>query len=159
MSAWQRRSINLEDIERDLLLLGLSEPQAAGVVTFLKRIESTKKKVWVQTLEASASISGLLTLDDINLLWDVRPIFGGFNFHYFHADADSETYDKCFGLMCIATLELMASDSEGNKQRLAVQLTEETFKLILRAFERADGQLRSLTELIKSIQPSPNFQK
>ncbi len=159
LESWHRRSLQLADIERDLLLLGLDMEQLARVSSFLARLSGVKERVWLDALEGAAQIVGLPTMDDANIVWDARPFFGGSSYYYFAGDADAVTYNQCLGLTCMAIVEFMVSDSNGVKQRLAVQMNEGVFKMFLRAVNRADDQLKSLKDFIKPLAPPPNKAK
>jgi hypothetical protein len=101
--------------------------------------------------EGSAQGAGLPTLNDANILWDARPFFGGENYFYFGGDAEEVRYNQCLGLTCMAIMELMTADSNETKQRLAVQMNENTFKRFLRAMNRANDQLESLKAFLKPV--------
>lgn len=51
----------------------------------------------------------------------------------------------------MAIVEFMISDSNGLKQRIAIQMNENVFKIFLRTVNRADDQLGSLKAFIKSL--------
>jgi hypothetical protein len=155
LETWHRRSLQLADIERDLLLLGFDSTQIAKLSGFLGRLSGVKERVWLDALEGTAQMVGLPTIDGINIAWDARPFFGGSSYYYFNSDADTATYRQCLGLTCMAILELMVSDSNGTKQRIAVQMNEEIFETFFRAVNRADEQRASLKAFIKPLTPAP----
>jgi hypothetical protein len=148
LSAWQEQSLQIQDIERDLLLVGLSLDQVERVTRFVQRLSPVRRRIWIDGLEGTAQITGLPTIDDVNIIWDARGVFGGNSFYFFEHDAADATYHQCLGLTCMAVLELMVSDSNGSKERLAVQMNETTFRSFLRAVNRAKEQLQSLNALI-----------
>jgi hypothetical protein len=151
LDSWHRRSLEIADIERDLLLLGLNQKQIALTTSFLLRLSPVKERVWLDGLEGTAQNVGLPTLDDANIVWDARPFFGGPSYYHFGGDADQAMYKHCLGLTCMAIVELMISDRNGTKQRIAVQMNENVFKMFLRAVNRADDQLGSLKAFIKPL--------
>ena len=151
LNAWHQYSLQIVDIERDLLLLGLSPEQIRLVSDFLQRLSPVKERVWLDGLEGNAHVTGLPTLDDANIVWEARALFGGQPFYYYAADANEATYKRCFGLACLAVVELMVSDLGGNSQRMAIQMSENVFKSFLRAFNRADEQLTSLKDFINPL--------
>jgi len=154
LESWHRRSLQLADIERDLLLLGLDSAQLANISSLLARLSGVKERVWLDALEGTAQSVGLPTIDDANIVWDARPFFGGSSFYYFTSDADAATYKQCLGVTCMAIVEFMVSDANGKKQRIAIQMNEDTFKIFLRTVNRADDQLRSLKDFIKPLTPA-----
>jgi hypothetical protein len=151
LNTWQQHALSIADIERDLLLCGISSEQIELVSRFLQRLSPIKEKVWTDGLEGTAQIVGLPTIDDANLVWDARAVFGGPSYYYFSSDAAKTTYKECVGLTCMAILELMVSDTNGSKERIAIQMNEAIFKNLLRTMNRADEQLSSLNALIKPM--------
>lgn len=151
LDAWQQHSLEIADIERDLLLCGLSAEEIQLVTGFLERLAPLKKRVWIDGLEGTAQVVGLPTIDDANIVWDARAVFGGLTYYYFPRDANDATYKQCLGVTCMAIMELLVSDSNGSKERLAIQMNEATFKMFLRAMNRADEQLASLKALIRPM--------
>lgn len=93
LDAWHRRSLEIADIERDLLLLGLSQEQIALTTGFLLRLSPVKERVWLDALEGTAQNAGLPTVDDVNIVLDARPIFGGSSFYYFGGGSNEATYN------------------------------------------------------------------
>lgn len=148
LNAWQEYSLEVADIQRDLLLCGFEPEQIELVTKFLERISSARKRIWIDVLLRRDQVVGLPTIDDVHILWDARAIFPGDNYYYESRDADHDTYKQCVGLRCMAILELLVSDIMGSKERLAVQMNENTFRRLLRAMNRADEQLTSLNALI-----------
>ena len=127
LDAWYRRSLVIDDIERDLLLLGLEPAQIVDVCRFLSRLSQTKERVWRDARESVAKEVGLPTLEDANIVWDARPVFGGSSVYYPPGDECADLYKQCLGLSCMAIVEFMVSDSNGLKQRLAIQMNEDIF--------------------------------
>lgn len=149
LNAWHERSLKLADIERDLLLLGLNQDQVELVSAFLKRLAPRKERVWADGWEGSAQLFGLPTLDDANILWDARAVFGGFA--YSRDVEEQDAHQQFLGLTCMAVVELMVSDMAGSRQRLAFQINEAVFKNFLRSFRRADEQLGILKAEIEPM--------
>ena len=148
LNAWQQHSLEIIDIERDLLLCGLNSEQIGLVISFLERLAPIKERVWIDGLEGTAQIVGLPTIDDVNIVWDARAVFGGPSYYHFRSDAAETTYKRCVGLTCVAIVEFMISDASGLKERCAMQMNETTFLNLLRAMNRADEHLKSLNALV-----------
>ena len=156
LEAWHGRSLQMEEIERDLLLLGLDPAQLANITGLLSRLSGVKERVWLNARERNVQFVGLPTMDDANIVWDARPVFGGPSYYYYSSDAETDSYKRCLGLTCVAIAEFMISDSNGIKQRMAIQLNEDMFKVFLRAVNRADNQLKSLKDFIEPLTPAPS---
>ncbi len=159
LNAWHQRSLQIVDIERDLLLLGFSPEHIQLVSGFLQRLSPIRERIWRDGREGDAQVYGLPTLDDVNIFWDARAVFGGPTYYYFDADADDATYKQFLGLTCMAVLEFMVSDAGGLKQRIAIQMNETVFRALLRAINRADDQLGSLKALIEPLSVAPKSVK
>jgi hypothetical protein len=154
LNNWQRFGTDLEDIERDLLVMGFTGAQLETVSKSLARLSVIKERVWIDGLEGNAQVAGLPTIDDANIIWDARPVFGGPTFFYYSSDSDAESYKKCFGFTCMAILEIISSGVEGSvPERTSIQMNEETFKRLLSAMKRADDQLEALKGMVKLVSP------
>jgi hypothetical protein len=152
LNSWQRYGLELRDIERDLLLLGFS-PEPLGILSaFLARLSPIKEQVWLDSIEGTQSVLGLPTIDDVNILWAARPLFGGDPYYYFSADGDSP-YTRLLGLAYLATVEIITSDFYGRQERTAIQLNEEGFQRLVRSLKRAGEQLDILKERTKAVVP------
>jgi hypothetical protein len=151
LNAWKEYSLEITDIQRDLLLCGLNAEQIELVTRLLDRLSHVKDRVWIDGWEGTAQVIGLPTIEDANIAWDARGVFGGENFYYSTHHGAGEGYRRCLGLTCMSILELMVSDTNGSKQHFAVQMDESTFRKLLRAMNRAEEQLDSLNALIEPI--------
>lgn len=89
LNNWQRYGLGLQDIERDLLLLGFGPEHISILSLFLTRLSPIKERVWLDGVEGNQSGLGIPTIDDVNILWDARPLFGGSPYYYFTADGDA----------------------------------------------------------------------
>ena len=158
LESWQRYSLELEDIERDLLLLGFG-PEPLGILsTFLKRLSPVKERVWIEGIEGTQLNIGLPTIDDVSIVWNARPLFGGLSYHYFKADGE-DPYTAFLGLTYLATMEIITSDLYGQKERTAIQLSEEGFQRLLRGLKRAGEQLDILKERTRAVVPDAKATK
>lgn len=145
--AWQRYSLDLADIERDFLLIGCGTEEMRVALALLERLSSIKERVWIDELKGYQELAGLPTVDDVNMVWNARPVFGGYA--YSPGDSDEATYKKLFGLVYLVTLEIKTSDTSGQKQRIAFQMTEEGFEQLLVGMKRAQEQLGILKDHAK----------
>jgi hypothetical protein len=152
---WQHNGLELQDIERDLLLLGFDPEKLRILSNFLSRLSSVKERVWLDGLEGAENVTGLPTIDDVNIVWDARPLFGSAPYDYYAVDGD-DRYTKFLGLTYLATLEVIASDNYGQKQRTAIQLCEQGFRRLLLGMKRAGEQLDILKERTKMVASDAN---
>lgn len=142
--AWEEYRLEIEDIERDLLLLGFDSEALQLILPFLAHLSKVKDKVWTYDYVQTQSIDGLPTMDALNFICDARAVFGGFP----GGDDDQrrDSYKQFLGVTPIVIMELIASDNYGNRKRMAVQLSEDTFEWLQKAVGRAQEQLSILKE-------------
>jgi hypothetical protein len=148
--AWQRYGIELTDVERDLLLLGCSAQEMRIVLALLERLYPVKERVWIDVLKGYQEVAGLPTVDDVNIVWNARPVFGADAFSW-PGDSDQTVYKRLFGLVHLAMIEINASDARGQKQRIAVQMTEASFERLLVSMKRAAEQLDTFKGCTKAF--------
>jgi hypothetical protein len=149
---WQTHGLELQDVERDLLLLGCDAEQTAILSSALDRLHSTKEQVWVEGRKEFERSVGLPTIDDVNIVWNARPAFGGDAFYYYDSVSNEALYDTFLGLVYLATMEISASDNNrDNKQRIAIQMNEQTFERLLSGMKRAGDQLKVLKMRTKTV--------
>jgi hypothetical protein len=74
------------------------------------------------------------------------------SYYYYAADGD-EQHTRFLGLAYLATMEIITSDYSGQKQRTAIQLSEEGFERLLQGMIRAGDQLHILKERIYAAAP------
>jgi len=158
LSRWQHYGLELHDIERDVLLLGIGQRQLGILTNILGRLASIKERVWLDFVEGTQHVVGVPTIDDVNIIWDARPLFGRRAYNYYAVDGD-DLYRKFCGLTYLATVEIITSDNYGQRQRTAVQLNEEGFERLLRGMKRAGEQLGVLKERAKTVVPDAKDSK
>jgi hypothetical protein len=151
LDSWQRHGLDLPEIERDLLLLGCNSEEIRAVSDVLARLSSIKERVWIDGQHGLQQILGLPTVDDVNIVWDARPVFGGLPYYYWPDNSDQGSYRRFLGLTHLVTLEIFSADSNGQKQRTSVQMTEEQFRRLLAGMKRASEQLDILKEHTKGM--------
>jgi hypothetical protein len=141
--AWQEYGLQLEDIERDLLLLGFASEALPVILSFLTRLATIKHRVWANHYARVKTFDGLPTMDELNFICEARAVFGGYPSGM---DQVRDSYKQFLGMMPLVIMELVTSGNYGNKKRLAIQLTEKNFEGLQRAIGRAHEQLSILKE-------------
>jgi len=158
LNSWQRYGLELQDIERDLLLLGFRQKQLGILTSLLERLASIKERVWLDEIKDVQRDVGQPTIDDVNIVWDARPLFGSAAYDHYAVDGD-DLYRSFFGLTYLATVEITTADNQGRSQRTALQLNEEDFERLLRGMKRANEQLAILKERTKTVGPDAKDSK
>ena len=87
--SWQRYRLDLADFERDFLLIGCGAEEMRVALALLERLSSVKERAWIDELKGYQEVAGLPTVDDVNIVWNARPVFGGFA--YSPGDSDEAT--------------------------------------------------------------------
>jgi hypothetical protein len=147
--AWEEYRLELGDVERDLLLLGVGSEALAIIVPFLADLSPIRAKVWAREYVQTQGIEGLPTMDAVNFICDARAVFGGYPLG--NDDQVRDSYKQFLGVVPVVIMELIASDNYGNKKRMAVQLSEETFEWLQKAVGRAREQLSILKERTATV--------
>src|ERR1700733_2306527 len=75
LEAWHRRGLDLQAIQRDLMLLGLTPEEIERLASLLERIGHVKKKSWASYMRSQHENAVLPTLEDIDMVCDLRPFF------------------------------------------------------------------------------------
>jgi hypothetical protein len=145
--AWEEYGLELNDIERDLLLLGVDSDSLRGMILLLGRLSTVKGKVWGWSYALAQLVEGLPTIDAVNFICEARAVFGG----YATNEPVSDSYRRFLGIMPIVIMELISSDNHENQQRLAVQLSKEKFEWLRNSIERAHEQLSIMKERTASV--------
>jgi hypothetical protein len=70
--------------------------------------------VWIEGPNDSERLTGLATLDSLNIVWNAKPMFGGDAVYFYNADSFEGAYDRMLGLVYWATMDISASDNHGN---------------------------------------------
>jgi hypothetical protein len=148
---WQSYELELPEIERDLLLLGCSQEEISVVSKMLISLSAIRERLWIGAREDLQQVLGLPTIADVNIVWNARPVFGGLPYYFWSDTRDEGSYRRFLGLTYLATLEIFSADSDGQKQRTSVQMTESQFRRLFAGMKRASEQLDILKKHTKSI--------
>lgn len=143
---WQRYGLDLSDIERDLLLLGVADEQRSILVKWLQDLSPLRERVWSRGRIGLQKITGLPTIDDVDFVLESRPVFAGDTYEYVAGSADERAYLKLVGFTNLIVMEIISSDNHGQKQRTAIQMTEETLQRLRKAMSRVGEQLAILNK-------------
>jgi hypothetical protein len=146
--AWQEYGLQLSDIERDLLLIGLDSEALAVIVPFLARLSRIKRRVWACDYATSKQVEGLPTMDGLNFTCEARAVFGG---DPAGRDPVRDSYKQFLGVIPVIIMELITSDNNGNNERTAIQLSEEDFEWLRKAIERTHEQLSIMKERTAAV--------
>jgi hypothetical protein len=145
LEAWKIHSLKLIDIQRDLFALGYEPDQIDRLGALLQRLEPVKERVYSGFIRSEFENAVLPTLEDIDAVCDMRPIFEDYIYPA-PAKSTGADYKKLIGFSYMILLELVTEDSGGEKQKLSFQMTEKSLGDFQAALERAHDQLDILKE-------------
>lgn len=150
LSSWRENDLQLSDIERDLLLLGCSQPEIEAMISFLNTLSPIRESVLAKKYMRIQRLDGLPTVDNLNVICDARAVFGGFPEGIERHD---NSYKTLLGLVPIVIMEIICSDNYGRRERTAVQMTEDQFERLRTILAQAHEQLTILRERIGADKP------
>lgn len=138
LNSWRELEISVEDISKDLTTLGYDSSTVQKIARLLVSLEGSRDRVHRAVLRRAYETSGLPTIDDVNLVWDIRPVFGDFTYSpESRPGAVLELLDYVYVLI----LEFEASRADGKSETSSLQLSEEEFTKLADALARAKQQL------------------
>jgi len=140
LEAWQIHHLRLLDIQRDLFALGYDSDAIDRLGGLLQRIEPARGRVYASFIRSEHENAILPTLEDLDVVCDLRPIFEDYVFPAPVAAAGVD-YKRIMGFSCIVLVELVTEDSEGRNHRLSFQMTEKALADLQSALGRAHDQL------------------
>jgi hypothetical protein len=138
LTNWKTTDLSLEEIEADLVSTDFSKEQARKVTEFISKLKDVRERVYRSSLKRSYEIYGLPTIDDINLFWDIRPIFQS---SAYDSDPDARGCENLITHTNVLIVEIQASPERGQQISSAFQLSEDEFGRLSLAFERVKRQL------------------
>jgi hypothetical protein len=151
LEAWQREDLQLLDIQRDLFTLGYDNDKIDRLsTTLLLRIEPVKKRVYASFIRFEHENAILPTIEDIDVVCDIRPIFEDYVFPA-PAKGKGVDYKKILGFSYMVLVELLSEDIEGKTRKLSFQMNEKSLEDLQSALQRAREQLDMLKDSTRGL--------
>lgn len=141
LNNWGELGISLDDIDCDLKALGYEAAVRERIGFFFEKLQDTRSRVHLTVLRRAYETSGLPTIDDASLFWDIRPIFSDFAYS---SDSKKGSFTQVLDYAYLLILELEASRVDGKNETVSFQLSEKDFAKLADAVERAKQQLEAL---------------
>jgi hypothetical protein len=141
LNNWGELGISLGDIDGDLKALGYEIVVREKIGRFFEALQDTRSRVHLTVLRRAYETSGLPTIDDASLLWDIRPIFSDFAYS---PESKKESFTEVLDYAYLLILELEASRVDGRPETVSFQLSERDFAKLADAVDRAKQQLEAL---------------
>jgi hypothetical protein len=140
LEAWYVSGLQLSDLQHDLLVIGLSANQVDRLSTLLQRLEPVKARVYTELMRFEHENAVLPTLEDIDVVCDMRPIFEDYVYHP-TPEKRAVSHKKLLGFSYMVLMELLTEDIEGKTQKMSCQMTEDILGDFQAALRRAAEQL------------------
>ena len=138
LSNWRSKKLTLQEVLGDLKSVGLDEEHQERAAKFFSVVGDAREKVHKAALRRLYEQMALPTIDDVNITWDLRPLFESVAYT---PTAESAGYDSMIGTVHVLLLEISASRSDGQRASQTYQLSEDEFERLLSALNRAKKQL------------------
>jgi len=151
LEAWRIHNLQLLDIQRDLFTLGYDDKKIDRLsMTLLRRIKPVQARVYASFIRSEHENAILPTLEDIDVVCDIRPIFEDYVFPA-PAEGTGVDYKKIVGFSYMVLMELLSEDGEGKTRKLSFQMTEKSLADLQSALQRAHEQLDILKSSTREI--------
>ena len=139
----------MPEIQRDLLLLNCPRDRIERLGSLLERLRPVRDRVYSEYMRFDHENAVLPTLEDINVVCDLRPIFEDTVFPI--PEAIPVRHTKLLGYSYIVLMELFTEDFGGRTQRLGFQMNEAQLVDFQAALQRAREQLDILKASTRAI--------
>jgi len=138
LSRWCSLELTLPEISADLIKVGYSDKEAQKLVSFLAKLQDVRERVYRSAMKRGHEIRGLPTIDDLNLVWDIRPVFQ--DYAYDSPPGDS-AYERIVTHTYTLIAEILASRENGEQESVSIQLSEDDLERLMQALQRSKKQL------------------
>jgi hypothetical protein len=150
LEAWKIYRLQLLDIQRDLFSLGYDEYKIDRLAELLRRLEPVKERVYASFIRSEHENAILPTLEDVDFVCDIRPIFEDYVFPARMKGAGVD-YRNLIGFSYMVLAELFCEDIEGKTRKLSFQMTEKSLSELQSALDRTREQLDILKTSTRAL--------
>lgn len=132
------KALSLDDVRQDLIELGLDEQSTAKATSFFGSLEKAKERIFAKSLKTQFENSGLPNFAGLDLVWDLRPVFGSFA----HApNAEDRLVNEWISHSYVLIMEVLSSRKGGAEDAFTIQMSVDEFEELEKAIARARVQL------------------
>jgi hypothetical protein len=149
LEAWHLRGLEFEQVQRDLIILGLSQDEIDRLSGLLQRLGPIRGQAYAHYMLIEHQNFVLPTLEDFDVVCDVRPVFE--DFVYPPSQTHTTQHTKILDFTYMVLVELVTEDSDGEKKKLAFQMSEDALGEFEGAIKRAHQQLDILKEKTRGL--------
>src|ERR1035438_7136357 len=116
LESWHASGLQLPDLQRDLLVLGVATTQEIDRLgVLLERLAPVRRRVYTHFMRYEHENAVLPTLEDIDVVCDVRPIFE--DYVYPIPVKSSVSHKNLLGFSYMVLVELFAEDFDGDTHK------------------------------------------
>jgi hypothetical protein len=155
LQAWHAQGLQINELQRDLMLLGYHREQIERLTALLNRVSKIKVDAHQHLMREYHETATVPMLQDIDLICDIRPIFEHYN--YPPEESGKLSHTKLLGFSCVVLAELEAVDRNGKAHTFSFQMTEERLIQLQNALKSVAEQmdiLKTKTNAMDTEQPS-----
>ena len=149
LESWRMYELQLREIQRDLVLLNCPREQIDRLGSLLERLAPVKDRVYTQYARFDHENAVLPTLEDINVVCDIRPVFE--DTVYPIPEISTIQHTKLLEFTYMVLIEILTEDFHGRTQKLAFQMTESRLGDLQAALKRTSEQLDILKARVRAI--------
>ena len=149
LEAWSIHGLDVPQIQRDLMLLDCPGDQIERLGVLLQRLSPVRDRAYKYYMRSVSENAVLPMLEDINVVCDLRPIFG--DYVYPPPQPHSAQHTKLLGFTHVILVELVTEEGSGRNRRIAFQMTQDTLEDLEVALRRAHEQLDILKAKTREI--------
>ena len=139
LESWYMYGLQLPEIQRDLLLLNCPRDRIERLGSLLERLRPVRDRVYREYMRFDHENAVLPTLEDVDVVCDLRPVFEDTVFPI--PEAKLVRHTKLLGYSYMVLADLSTEDPDGRKRRMAFQMTEATLADLQTTLQRAKEQL------------------
>ncbi|MGA3075662.1 MAG: hypothetical protein ABSG56_18410 [Bryobacteraceae bacterium] len=149
LESWYMYGLQVPEIQRDLLLLNCPRKRIERLGSLLERLRPARDRVYRDYMRFDHENAVLPTLEDVNVVCDLRPVFE--DTVYPIPEASPVRHTRLLGYSYLVLMELFTEDFGGRTQRLGFQMNEATLADFQAALQRAREQLDILKASTSAI--------
>jgi hypothetical protein len=138
LNRWQAEKLGLAEVAADFGKLGLSPAAVRKLTKFFATLEKAGERVYLASIRNFHETAALPTIDDVNIICELRPLFGD---PAYEGRPMGRDYDKLLGFAELVLLEIVGSGPGDDLVRSTYQLAERDLDLLLEGLNRAKRQL------------------
>jgi hypothetical protein len=139
LEAWHESEQQLSDLQQDLLVLGHSANEVDRLSKLLEMLEPVKQRVYASLMRFEHENAVLPTLEDIDVVCDIRPAFE--DYVYPIPKKSTVRHTRLLGFSYMVLMELLTEDIEGKTHKMSFQMTEGTLTDFQVALRRASNSI------------------